>query len=119
MGGFNRLSTLLKSYYQIKTVKAKIKRDAAPSRSVTTGATEQLHQNIQKLRAAVLEKASQGMTPATPDFDGTCVSLRGRGIVFYSADLHVERFKHVRREIYEYVGKEYMDVGGVWWTLKQ
>ena len=98
------------------TVRAKIKPDAAPSSTVATVATAQWRQNCQKTRDAVPLKESRGATPATPNFDGTCNGLKGRGIVFNSTNPRANRFMHIRREITEYVGNKYTDGGDIHWA---
>ena len=56
---------------------------------------------------------------STPEFDRTCNGFNGRSLVFDSDDPRADRFTVVRREIAEYVGKEYTDRGNVRWTLEQ
>ena len=44
---------------------------------------------------------------STPKFDRTCNGLKGRIIKLNSADMRTDLFTHIKREITEYVGKEY------------
>ena len=73
----------------------------------------------QKSRAAVLTKTAQGALPATNCFGRTCDGLKGCGIVFNSANPCADCFTHVKREIDEHIGKEYTNVGEVWWNLNR
>ena len=59
------------------------------------------------------------MPPSTPKFDGTCGSLKGCGLVFDSANPHADCSTYVKREIAEYIGKEYTNGGDFWWTLER
>ena len=97
--------------------KAKVEPDTSPSTAAGTGGTTRWRQNQQKLRDAVSTKTSRGRPPATSKFDGTCDGLKGYGLIFDSADLHVDRFTHVKREIAKYIGKEYTNSGDVWCTI--
>ena len=56
--------------------------------------------------AAVPTKTSRGAPLSDHKFYGTCDGLKGHGIIFDSADLRADCFIHVKREIYEYIGKE-------------
>ena len=89
-----------------------------PSIAAATWATAQWCRNRQKPRSIVPENPSQGVPTSTPNFDGTCDDLKGTGLVFNSADLRTYRFMHVRHEIPDYVGKEYLDGRDVRWTLE-
>ena len=86
------------------TIRANIYPDASSSIAAAMGATAQWLLNRQKPRATVPEKASQGATPATKKFDGTCDGLKGRDLVFDSADTRADWFTHVRHEISKYAG---------------
>ena len=46
-------------------------------------------------------KISRGAPPYAHMFEGTCDGLKGRGIIFDSADPRADRFIHVKREISE------------------
>ena len=81
------------------TVRAKTEPGATPSITAAAGATSQWRQNYHNPRSAVLPKASWGAILATPNYDGTCDGLKGRGLVFDSADSRTDWFIHVRREI--------------------
>ena len=86
--------------------KENIEPDAVPSSAEAMGETAQWRWNRQNPRAVVPEKVPWGAPPSTPKFNGTCNGLKGRGIVFDSENLRVDRFMDVRREIDKYVGKE-------------
>ena len=96
------------------TIRAKIDPDAAPSSAAA--ATAQWRRNRQKSRDAVPAKESQ---PFTPKFDRTWYGLKVRGLVFEYANPLADHFTLVRREIAEYVRKEYTDGGDVRWTLER
>jgi len=49
--------------------------------------------------------------PATANFDGTCNGLKGRGLVFDAADAKADQLSQVKREIVEYIGKDYQNGG--------
>ena len=63
------------------TMKANIEPDAAPSRTVATGALSQWHQNRQNLRDAVPTKSPRGAPPANPKFDRTYDGIKVNGLV--------------------------------------
>ena len=57
-------------------------------------------------------KTSWVRSPASHKFDGTCNGLKDHRLIFNSADSRADCFTHVKREISEYIGKEYTN-GGV------
>ena len=100
------------------TVKAKINPDAAPPSAVATWTTAEWRQNLQNPREAVPVKLSWGGTPSTTKFDDIYNNLKGRGIVFDSANPQSDQVTHVRHKNSEYVGKEYKDGEDIRWKLK-
>ena len=97
----------------------KLELDAAPSSVTCMGVTTRWRRNQHKLRSAVLTNTPQGAPPATPKFNGTCDDLKGRSIVFESANPRADRFAHVKHKIDKYTGKEYTNNGDVRWTLER
>ena len=93
----------------------KLELDAAPSSVTCMGVTTRWRRNQHKLRSAVLTNTPQGAPPATPKFNGTCNILKGRGLIFDSADPRADRFTHVKRGISEHTRSEYTNGGDVWW----
>ena len=101
------------------TMRAKIDLDAAPSGAEVMGVMAQWRWNHHSPRAAVPEKASWGAPPSTPKFGGTYYGRKGCSLVFNYAESCEDWFTHVRREIVDYVNKEYMDGGDICWKLEQ
>ena len=96
--------------------KVKVELDAAPSSVPVTGVTVWWCRNQQNSRATFLTNKPWGTPPTTLKFNGTCDGLKGRGIVFNSADPSAYCFMRIKREIAEYIGKEYTNGGDIWWT---
>ena len=63
------------------------------------------HQMSNLFPSRYLQCAHRCAPPATPKFDSTCDELKVCGLVFDSADPLADRFTHVKRKIYEYIGK--------------
>ena len=99
--------------------KFKVESDAAPLKAAGTRGMAQWRQNWQKSRAVVPTKTPQGVLPSNPKVNGMCNVIKGRGLVFNSSDPQADRFTHVKRDIYECIGKEYTNGGDVWWMVEK
>mmetsp|Transcript_53098 Transcript_53098/g.158901 ORF Transcript_53098/g.158901 Transcript_53098/m.158901 type:complete len:92 (-) Transcript_53098:1615-1890(-) len=87
--------------------KPKVEPDAAASHEAATaaGAVTRKRRNKSKKTGEPAAKPTRRPIPSSR-FDGTCYGLKGRGIVFDSADPRADRFTQVKREIVEHIGKE-------------
>mmetsp|Transcript_51777 Transcript_51777/g.155378 ORF Transcript_51777/g.155378 Transcript_51777/m.155378 type:complete len:122 (-) Transcript_51777:1860-2225(-) len=95
--------------------KPKVDLDAAPSSGAAAAPRRR-----QNKPSKVGESSARQMRTAGPSpiFDGTCDGLKGQGLVFDSASPRADRFTQVKRDIIEYIGKDYQNVGGVRWLLE-
>ena len=96
------------------TVRAKIDPEAVLLSVVATGVTVP---KTPESEGRSPGKSSQGDPPSTPKLHMTCDGLKDRGLALDSGDPHMDRFMHVKREIYKYTGKDYTYGGGICWTL--
>mmetsp|Transcript_29273 Transcript_29273/g.86680 ORF Transcript_29273/g.86680 Transcript_29273/m.86680 type:complete len:93 (+) Transcript_29273:120-398(+) len=88
--------------------KSKVEPDAASSSGTTAAAASAAPRRLRNRANRSGEPSAKPVRVATPSskFDGTCDGLRGRGLVFDSADTRADRFMQMKREIIDYIGKE-------------